>query len=104
MERIMAMREKAVAAGFHNRNGARHSEVFEEIVAHIGWIDELRLPVRTVGWLNIPRLLGFLPVGIKSFLRGKLPPIFHQPIPGAENVRRLYRRVQAKQRAAAGGR
>ena len=99
MERIMSLREQAVEAGFHNTYGARHAEAFEASVAHSGWLDELRLPIKTVGMFNIPRLMGFLPVGIMSAYRRKLPPIFHKPIPGVENVRRLYARVKEKQRA-----
>ena len=100
MNRIMALREATVEAGFHNTNGARHSEVFERSVAHTGWLNELELPIRTVGIFNIPKLLGFVPVGIMSAYKRKLPPIMHKPIPGVENVRRLYKRVKDKQAAA----
>jgi succinate dehydrogenase / fumarate reductase, iron-sulfur subunit len=100
MDRIMALRETTVEAGFHNTNGARHSEVFERSVAHSGWLDELKLPILTVGMFNIPKLLGFLPVGIMSAYKRKLPPVFHKAIPGVENVRRLYKRVKDKQAAA----
>ncbi len=94
MERIMALREQAMAAGFNNCNGARHAEVFVDLVAHSGRLDELRLPVKTVGITNIPALMGFLPVGIRAFTHGKMPPIIHKKIEGAHNVQKLVEKLE----------
>ncbi len=93
MDRIMALRDRAIEAGFDKTYGARHAIAFEESVEHSGWLDELRLPVKTFGILNIKEMLGLLPIGLRAIRRRKLPPIFHKAIPGAENVRRIFQRV-----------
>ena len=54
MDRIMALRDQAISAGLTNSNGARHAEAFGELVGHSGRLDELRLPVKTVGMTNVP--------------------------------------------------
>ena len=102
MDRIMALREKAVEAGYRNTYGARHTRAFEKLVEHSGWLDELRLVPMTVGIFNLPKLLGMLPVAIRAGYNRKVPPIFHQSIPGVENVRRLFKKVKALQQEERG--
>ena len=97
MGRIMALRDKAMEAGYTNTYGARHALAFSESVGHTGWLDELRLPIKTFGLFNIKQMLKLVPIGIRSQFAGKRPPIFHKSIPGAENVRRIFRRVENKQ-------
>jgi succinate dehydrogenase / fumarate reductase iron-sulfur subunit len=94
MDRIMVLREQAIALGFKNTNGARHAEAFTESVGHSGRLDELRLPAKSVGMTNIPALLGYLPVGWRALTHGKLPPIVHKNIENVENVRRLFRKLE----------
>ena len=98
MDRIMALRDKAIEAGYDNNIGARHTEVFSDLVEHSGWLDELKLPIKTVGIFNLPALLNFAPVGLRAFLKRKMPPIRHKPLPGsnAKNVRRIFRRARSK--------
>ena len=93
MGRIMVLRDQAMEAGYTNTYGARHAEVFADSVKHSGWLDELRLPIKTFGIFNIKEMLKLLPLGIRAELAGKRPPIFHKKIPGAENVRRLFQKV-----------
>ena len=93
MERIMALRDKAMDAGYDGTIGARHTDAFVDLVGHSGWLDELRLPVNTVGMFNLPALLNFAPVGLRALRRGKMPPIFHKMLPGVENVRRIFKRL-----------
>ena len=93
MGRIMALRDQAMEAGYTNTYGARHAEAFVDSVEHSGWLDELRLPIKTFGIFNVKEMLKLLPVGIRAQLAGKRPPIFHKKIPGAENVRRLFEKV-----------
>ena len=97
MYRIMNLREKAVEAGFNNNNGARHTEAFNDLVKHSGTVDELRLPIMTFGLLNVAALVGFLPVGLRAMLRGKMPPIIHKSIPGADKIRRIFEKLESKQ-------
>ena len=94
MGRIMSLRDKAMEAGYTNTYGARHAKAFTESVEHSGWLDELRLPIKTFGIFNIKELLKLVPVGIRSQLVGKRPPIFHKSIPGYENVKRIFEKVE----------
>ena len=96
MDRIMVLRDKAMEAGYTKTYGARHANAFAESVGRTGWLDELRLPIKTFGLFNIKKMLGLLPIGIRSQLVGKRPPIFHKSIPGAENIRRIFERVEKK--------
>ena len=93
MDRIMVLREQAMEAGFGNNNGARHAEVFTESVGQTGRLDELRLPVKTVGILNLPALLSFVPVGWRALTHGKLPPLIHKSVENVEPVRKLFHRL-----------
>ncbi len=94
MDRIMDLREKAIEAGYDDKPGARHAKAFAELVGHSGWLDELRLPLKTVGMLNLPALLNLAPVGLRALARGKMPPVVHKMLPNVENVRRLFRRLE----------
>ena len=94
MDRIMALRDKAMRAGYDNKVGARHTDVFTEIVGHSGWLDELRLPIRTFGMFNMPAMMSMAPVGLRALLRGKMPPILHKMLPNVGNVRRIFKRLE----------
>ena len=99
MDRIMELRERAMASGVaatsdQARYGSRHVNAFAESVSHTGWLDELRLPIKTWGIFNLGKLVPSLPVAIRAVLRGKLPPIWHKKRPGAANVGRIFRRTE----------
>ena len=94
MDRIMSLRDMAMRAGYDKKVGARHTDAFTELVGHSGWLDELKLPIKTVGMFNIPALLGFLPVGLRALKKGKMPPIFHKMLPNVKNVRRIFKRLE----------
>jgi len=94
MDRIMALREQAISVGLTNSNGARHAEVFGELVGESGRLDELKLPVKTVGITNVPALLSFLPVGIRALTHGKMPSPIHKSIEGVDGFRRLYKKAE----------
>ena len=57
-------------------------------------IDELRLPIKSVGMTNIPALMSFLPVGLRALTHHKLPPMFHKPIENVRHLRRLIRKLE----------
>jgi len=97
MDRIMALRDRAMDAGYTNTYGARHVKAFAELVEHSGRIDELRLPVKTFGIFNIKEMLKLVPTGIRAQLAGKRPPIFHGKVPGVENIRRLFEKVEKRE-------
>ena len=99
MDRIMALRDKAIAAGFDNTYGARHAEAFSDLVEHSGWLDELRMVPKTFGMFNplsLPQLLGMIPVGLRALRHRKMPPIRHKSIPGVQNVRRIFKKLEAR--------
>jgi hypothetical protein len=41
-------------------------------------------------------MIGLIPLAIRSQRAGKVPPIFHKNIPGVENVRRIFEKVETK--------
>src|SRR5918996_704385 len=77
MDRIMVLREQAIAQGLKSTNGARHARAFTDSVGHSGRLDELRLLPKSVGMTNIPVLVSLLPVAWRALTHGRLPPIVH---------------------------
>jgi succinate dehydrogenase / fumarate reductase iron-sulfur subunit len=98
MERIMAMRDQAISAGFHNTNGARHTEAFSESVEQTGTLDELKLVPKSLGLTNIQGLLNYAPVALQALTHGKMPPLMHKKIEGIEHVRRIFEKVDETER------
>lgn len=93
MDRIMALRDKAIEAGYTDTYGARHAEAFAKSVEHSGWLDETQLVVNTYGKTNFKELVKLIPVAARSFKAGKVPPLRHKPRPGADNVRRIFEKI-----------
>ncbi|MBI4337461.1 MAG: succinate dehydrogenase iron-sulfur subunit [Chloroflexi bacterium] len=98
MDRIMALRERVMANGLKDTYGARHTEAFTEIIEHSGRLDELRLPLKTYGYTNIPKLIELMPVAIRALAKRKSPPVLHKSIPGVENVKRIFKKVDQLQK------
>ena len=96
MDRIMALRDKAMQAGYTSTYGARHAEAFAGSVERTGRVDELRLPIQTFGIFNIKQMLKLVPTGTRALLAGKLPPLFHKSNPGHGNVKRIFERSSEK--------
>lgn len=95
MDRIMGLREQALQAGLTNNNGARHTGAFTESVGHSGRLDELRLPIKSVGGVtNVAAMISYAPVGWRALTHGKMPPIRHKNVENVENVRRLFRKLE----------
>ena len=94
MDRIMALRDQAMEAGFHNTTGARHTEAFSESVEHSGWLDELRLVPKSLGMTNVSALVGYAPIAIQALTHGKMPPIIHKKIEKAGNIRKIFDKVE----------
>ncbi len=91
MDRIMALRDQAISAGFDNTYGARHAEAFADLVEHSGWLDELRIVPKTVGVANVPALLHLAPEALRALTHGKLPPIIHKKIGDVESFRKVFK-------------
>ena len=101
MDRIMSLRAKGMAAHVPSTCGSRHAEVFTDIIRQKGMLDEPMLAVRTLGLRNLPRLIGMIPLVIRSLLRGKVPvsgPL-HRPISSIHQIRRIFRRTRQKRKS-----
>jgi succinate dehydrogenase / fumarate reductase iron-sulfur subunit len=94
MEAIIRLRREAIRAGLTNHPGATHITAFMDLVKHEGRLNEARMPVAMV-WPNLGRLLRIVPLGIRMFLKGKVPAWFQRPIPGIREVRRLFEAREA---------
>lgn len=98
MDKIMALRSKAMAEKMPATCGSRHAEVFTDIIKHKGILDEPMLALRTFGLKHVGRLLGMVPMIIQSFFKGKVPlsgPL-HRPISSIQHIQRLFKRVRTK--------
>ncbi len=97
MGRIMALRDRAMQAGYTDTTGARHANAFADSVEHSGWLDETKLVLKSHGVTNVKEMFKLIPLGIRAQLAGKRPPLVHKNIPGVENVQRIFDKVENKQ-------
>ena len=95
MDKILAIREKAIQAGFTQNAGSRHSKAFADSVKHSGWLNEVALPLLSAG-LNLKEHLAMIPMGLRMLRRGKMPSPIHKPIPGAEKIKNIFKRLEKK--------
>jgi succinate dehydrogenase / fumarate reductase iron-sulfur subunit len=96
MERIMKMRDLAISEGFKNTSGYRHTKSFVKSVGKFGRLDEANLALTSVGFFNILGLIDLAIVGIRAFLRGKLPPIIPHKAKSNENIKRIVKKLENK--------
>lgn len=94
LARIEEIREAAMTHGVHNNNGARHVLGFRETVGRRGLLDENYLPIRSVGFFNLPEIMGLLPVGVRMLIRGKNPPIIPHSIEKVGEVKKIFSRFE----------
>lgn len=97
MEAIIRLRRASIQAGLPSTGGSRHITGFTEIVKHEGRLNEAMMPLKVVGF-SLMRLLHVVPLGIKMFLKGKVPNPFGQSIPGIAQIRTIFN--SARQTAA----
>lgn len=93
MERILQLRDKAMAAGFQDNNGSRHSNSFAKSVKHSGRLNETQLLVESLGYFNIPDQIKFGPTGLRALKANKMPPILHKKIPSAKKVEHYFEKL-----------
>jgi succinate dehydrogenase / fumarate reductase iron-sulfur subunit len=89
MEAIIRLRREAIRAGLTDHPGATHVTAFMDIVRREGRLNEARMPLAMV-WPNLFRMLKILPLGLKMFVKGKVPAFFQRPIKGIREIRRLF--------------
>ncbi len=102
MDKIMQLREIAVGDKVKSGIGARHGDSFAGSVRRLGRVDEARLPLESVGWWNVPRILIEMPGVLRLLRAGKMPWThalpWHKPIPGVKHVRRIFDAVRAEKK------
>lgn len=96
MDRIMEMRDMAIEAGNTNTSGYRHTESFNKSVKKHGRLDEARLAVESAGYTNVPRLIDLAEIGVKSVLKGKMPPIVPHKADEKEKITRIFEKVESE--------
>jgi len=93
MEAIVRLRRASLEHGLTTTGGARHIRGFTDLVEQHGRLNEAIMPLKVVGFS--PRgLLRILPLGIKMFLKGKIPNPFGHALPGLSHLQALIRRVR----------
>jgi len=92
LARIEETREAVMIAGITNSVGARHALGFRESIKWFGALNESYLPLRSMGFFNIPGLLSVMPVGIRMMLKRKAPPMLPHFIDKVGEVRKIYKR------------
>jgi len=93
MEAIIRLRRASLDYGLTKTGGARHILGFTDLVEQQGRLNEAIMPLKVIGLA--PRgLLRVLPLGIKMFLRGKIPNPFGHALPGLSQLQAFIRRVR----------
>jgi succinate dehydrogenase / fumarate reductase iron-sulfur subunit len=93
MEAIVRLRRASLERGLTHTGGARHVLGFTDLVEQHGRLNEAIMPLKVVGF-SLRGLLHVLPLGIKMFLKGKIPNPFGQALPGLSLLQVLIRRVR----------
>jgi succinate dehydrogenase / fumarate reductase, iron-sulfur subunit len=89
MDAIVRLRRGALERGLTSSGGARHIQGFVDLVKHEGRLNEAVMPFKVIG-VDLKRLLHVLPLGLKMWLKGKVPTPFAQPIQGISHVRSIF--------------
>jgi len=89
MEQIIRLRRTAIQTGLKLEIGARHITSFVAIVKHEGKLNEGMMPLMMT-WKQPKYFLRIIPLGIRMFLKRKVPFPFNWPIPGIKQLRGLF--------------
>lgn len=91
MEAIILLRRASIQSGMTQTIGSRHITSFMDIIRHEGRLNEGLMPMKVIG-LRFKDLLRVLPLGIRMYLKGKVPfPFKLKPaIPGIKQVRAIF--------------
>ena len=93
MEAIIRLRRASLEREMTTTGGARHILGFTSLVEQQGRLNEALMPLKVVGLA--PRgLLHILPLGIKMFLKGKMPNPLGHAFPGLGHLKDLIRRAK----------
>jgi succinate dehydrogenase / fumarate reductase iron-sulfur subunit len=99
MEAIVRLRRASLQHKITGAEGARHITGFVDLVHQEGRLNEALMPLKVVG-AKPARLLRILPLGIRMWLKGKVPSPFGHAIPGIEQIRALFSAARRASRHA----
>ncbi len=100
LARITELKARSMEHGYSNSAGSRHVLAFRESIPGKypgtggGLINENYIPPRSLGFFNIPALIGILPVGIRMMIRGKMPPLLPHTIEKFDEIKRMFGRFK----------
>lgn len=99
MEAIILLRRASIQSGLTETMGSRHITSFVDIIRHEGRLNEGLMPMKVIGF-RVRDFLRILPLGIKMFLKGKVPFPFRlkSAIPGIKQVRAMFTARNADKR------
>jgi len=91
MEAIILLRRASIQSGLTQTMGSRHVTSFVDIIRHEGRLNEGLMPMMVIGF-RFKDLFRILPLGLRMFLKGKVPfPFkFRAAIPGIKQVRSIF--------------
>jgi succinate dehydrogenase / fumarate reductase iron-sulfur subunit len=91
MEAIILLRRASIQSGLPQTLGSRHITSFVDIIRQEGRLNEGLMPMKVIG-TRLKDLLRILPLGVRMFLKGKVPfPFKLKPaIPGIKQVRAIF--------------
>ena len=103
---IMDMRDQSVALGVKsgrdNTVAARHYDAFAKSVQQSGWLDERELAMKTYGLppygMSLSGIIAQTPLAVKALLRGKTNLLPHVKRGGAEEVGKVFEKVEQARR------
>lgn len=93
MEAIVRMRRASIEQGLTHTEGARHIIGFSRLIEREGRLNEALMPLKVVG-REPRRLLQVLPLGVRMFLKGKVPNPFGHRLPGLDHIRAIFGRAR----------
>lgn len=94
LARIEEIRTKVMRHKMFNTAGARHLLGFRETVGKRGLLDENYVPLRSVGFFNIPGLFSIMPVGLRMLMRGKAPSMIPHSIDNPGEIKKIFARIE----------
>lgn len=95
MEAIIRLRRAAIDAGLTHTGGARHILGFSELIRREGRLNEAVMPLKVVGF-DLRRLWDIVPLGLRMWLKGKVPNPLAPAIPGIAQVRAIFAAAQRR--------
>lgn len=93
MEAIVRLRRASIEQGLTQTEGARHIIGFSRLIEREGRLNEALMPLKVVG-SEPRRLLHVLPLGVRMFLKGKVPNPFGHRLPGLDQIRAIFQRAR----------